>query len=423
MYRSRCVRFWVFFAALWVALSTSSSAQTLKKLNPFADVPKVHVTLEHPPQLSLEIERVAFATAEGECADDFVDALISDFVSNGVEVIDRAHLEALLAEHEFSLSGVVDRESALELGRILGPTTLIFVKIRRCTTEKQSQNNHRTTYTGRAVYEYISKTIGYVKGSIQIVDLATARIHSARTVDQTVQRQNTSSGGQPAHPSAYDTIDAALQQATGRVHRLFFPWVETEWFPYFDDKDCNLKLAYNLIRANDMSAAIEQSETNLQACQAFREKKPKLVARAYYNLGVVRCLADQFDEGIEALNESLQLRPNEITSSALATCRNNWKAAEQMATFDAEATAEAVELEKAAEEDPSEELAKLEKLRARDLITQDIYAKKVGAIISRSGPPGETPEDQLASLKKLLGIGLISEELYERKVSKILSDL
>ena len=70
----------------------TATAQLLKKINPFDSVPTVRVSLVHPPLLGdqiRQIEQVAFAQAEGECAPEFVDSLISDFVGSGVEVVDR----------------------------------------------------------------------------------------------------------------------------------------------------------------------------------------------------------------------------------------------------------------------------------------------------------------------------------------------
>lgn len=43
----------------------------------------------------------------------------------GFKVIDRGHLKALLAEHKFQTSGVVDEKTAAELGRIAGVNILI----------------------------------------------------------------------------------------------------------------------------------------------------------------------------------------------------------------------------------------------------------------------------------------------------------
>src|SRR5206468_6773091 len=57
---------------------------------------------EASPGLGLKISKIAFGPASGTCADQIVEALISDFVSQQVEVVDRQHLGAILAEHNLT---------------------------------------------------------------------------------------------------------------------------------------------------------------------------------------------------------------------------------------------------------------------------------------------------------------------------------
>lgn len=412
----------------------TAAAQILKKLNPFDSVPTVRVSLVHPPLLGdqiRQIEQVAFAQAEGECAPDLVDSLISDFVSSGVEVVDRQNLEAILDESEFSLSGLVNPKDAVQLGKILGPTALIFVTVRRCTTDQQRLTNHRTSrVSGKPIYQFISRTTAYLRGSVQVVDLSTARIHSARTFDETVKRENTSSTGEVAYPDRFQVKDSAIASAVREIHRLFFPWGEVKSLPFYDDKDCNLKLAYNLVLGGDLTGAIRQSEANIQACEIYRLKKPKLVARAYYNLGMSCCLADDFERGMEYLDQSLQLRPHDVTSTSLAECRRGQQAAREMKEFleGQHATTQSTGVTPAREGEQSEEpvedrLKKLAGIYESELITRDLYSKRIAAIISQAGAPGETDEERLRNLKQLFEDGLIPQELYERTVSEILGDI
>ena len=51
--------------------------------------PTISITVEHAPTLSLKFKKVAFAPATGTCSDELVNALVSDFVSNRIEVVDR----------------------------------------------------------------------------------------------------------------------------------------------------------------------------------------------------------------------------------------------------------------------------------------------------------------------------------------------
>lgn len=395
-------------ALMLILLASVAEAQFLKKLRNKIDdlgpAPEIEVTINHPPGLGLEVSRVAFGPEEGECAGDFVDALISDFTGSGVEVVNRRQMEALLAEHEFSLSGIVNREDAVELGEILGPTALVFVSVRRCTTEQQSERRNLGKYKdGGTAYEYISRTTGYFRASVQVVDLVTARIDRARTIGFTIPEQNKSRDSRPPFPSEYRVLDRVMRLAVTQIHNWFFPWTEHRTLKYFDNTDCNLELAYNLVRAGDYVAARDQSEENVRACEVYRQEKPKLFARALYNLGMGEFLLNHYDAALAAFDQSLRIEDLDPTPGAIADCRRAKEAA--------------LELEQESAE--------------RD---ETVVAASGGsAPEARSGEPrfatGGTPanvaeekslEEQLAELKALYDKDLISEEVYKAKQAELL---
>lgn len=392
--------------ALLLLSSSAADAQFLKKLRNSLDdlgpAPEVKVTINHPPNLGLEVSRVAFGPEEGECAGDFVDALISDFTQNGIEVVNRRQIEALLAEHEFSLSGLVNRDDAVELGKILGPAALVFVSVRRCAAEQQPLTDSSTNYmTGGKNYVYISRTTAYFRASLQVVDLATARIHRAKTVDKQATQSNRSSEGRPEFPSEFTVTDRALREAASEVHRWFFPWTEWRTLKFFDDTDCNLKLAYNLVQGGDFQGAREQSVENVRACEVYRSEKPKLTARALYNLGMTEFLLRNYDAALEAFDESLRIDDLDPTPQAIADCRR------------------AKESELALE-------AELEELGDDATVTAaPPGAAEPTRTATRSQEPDDdkTLEERLEELTTLREKGLISEEVYEKKQAELLEDL
>src|SRR5438046_9465871 len=102
-------------ALVLVLLATVSAAQAqfFDKLSN----PTTSVTLKHPPGLGLKIGKIAFGPASGTCADQIVEALISDFVSQQMEGVDRQHLCAILAEHNLTTTGYVEQSTAPAPGR------------------------------------------------------------------------------------------------------------------------------------------------------------------------------------------------------------------------------------------------------------------------------------------------------------------
>ena len=398
--RSLCV------LALTLLTSSAAHAQLLKKLRGSLDdlgpAPDVQVSLQHPPQLGLEVSRIAFGPEEGECAPDFVDALISDFTENGVEVVNRRQIEALLKEHDFSLSGLVDREDAVELGKILGAAALVFVSVRRCATDQQPLTETKPNYaTGGKTYVHISRTTAFFRASVQVVDLATARIHRARTVEKQVSAENRSTEGRPEFPSEFTMSDQALREAASDVHRWFFPWTEIRTLKFFDDTDCNLKLAYNLVRGGDFPGAREQSADNVRTCESLHAEKPKLPARALYNLGMAEFLLGNYDAAISAFDQSLRHHQLEHTPQAIADCR---RAKESALALEAELR-EAESRVIAADGDASE----------------GIPAR---AAAKSSPPAGEkSVEERLEELQALHEKGLITDEAYQKKQAELLDNL
>src|SRR2546426_102881 len=227
--------------ALTVVLSaavTTAQAQFFDKLSN----PTTQVTLHHPPGLGLKINKIAFGPASGTCADQIVEAVVSDFVSQQMEVVDRQHLGALLAEHNLTSSGYVDQTSAAAIGKILGPSALVFVRTQRCVTQQDRLYDTEARYDPRTksnynVRVYYARTRSFVNASIQTVDLATGRIFAARALAYSPEQRNKSEEGYPEAPSEFDVLDIAIKAAVTDIHRMFLPWSEQTKLVFYDDKD------------------------------------------------------------------------------------------------------------------------------------------------------------------------------------------
>ena len=333
----------MFIMLALLGLAPMAHAQFLDHLTN----PTVSVRLNHPPGLGLKIDKVAFGPATGTCADQIVEALIGDFVSNHVEVIDRQNLATILAEHQFTLSGYVDQGSAAAIGKILGPSALVFVKTQRCATQKDTLTDTETRYNAQTktnynVRVYISRTRAFLKASIQTVDLATGRIFSARSLDYSPEQRTQSYDGYPDAPAEFDVLDSAIRSAVTDVHRMFLPWSEKTELVYYNDKDCGLKDAFDLLKNGDVGGATQLSEKNLQNCKSDPKIKDKVLGHAYYNVAMGHLIRDDHDKALESFREAARLRPGDIVAKAMGDCQKakDMKLAmqqiEEKAAFDGE---------------------------------------------------------------------------------------
>ena len=334
----------IIFLFIFFVFTTTAKSQFFDALSN----PQVSVKIDHPPGLGLMINKIAFNTATGNCADQIIDALISDFVSNNVEVIDRGNLTTILAEHNFNFTGYVDKTTAVEIGKIIGPSALVTVKVLRCETKTQSdlyKIETRNDYVNKVSYNVrvnIARTSVFLKVSLQTTDLATGRIFAARVLDYAPVRENHSEQGIPEAPSEFDVQEAAFQSLVGETHRLFFPWSHETLLYYFDDKDGGLKQAYGALKAGDKDLAFNLSLQNLETCKKTNGIKPKILAHAYYNLGMSYMIKGEYDKAIENFNESQKLRPGTIVTEAIAKCNYSKNEAIELQKVDDKAIIEAV---------------------------------------------------------------------------------
>lgn len=344
--------------------------------------PQIRIAIEHPPALQLDLDRV-LVRSEGKCSNEFAHYVTERFVAEGVEVVDRQHLDEIFEEQNFGLSGEVDRGTMVEAGRLAGATTLVSITSFGCSTETQ-----RTT-DGTS---YISRRLGAFRASVQVIDITTGRKFTARSIDKSVAEQNSSAEGSPPFPSVDKVVARVLRQAAFEVHKWFFPWTETRYLYFFDDKECGLKEAFSRLKIGDIDGAARISESNLEECEKDPKAKPKRKAQARYNLGMVRFIQGKHEEALKLLTDAYAEYPKQLVADSIRDCKR--------------AQALAVEMQAFAESMEEQETE---------------IANGVG---SESMPsPESSLEDRLRTLQGLFDKGLLTEADYNTKKEEILESL
>jgi len=351
---------------VFISISYKGNAQFFDELSN----PEIIITLTHPPMLGIKINKIAFGPASGDCADQIIDASISDFVSNGIEVIDRQNLQSILAEHNFTLSGYVNKASATAIGQILGPSALIFIKVQRCSTEQDKLYSKESKYDPKTkqsfpVIAYFSRTRTAIKLSIQAVDLTTGRIFAAQTFDSTPELKNKSYDGYPEFPSDFEVQELAFGEIAGDIHRMFLSWDEKTTLYFYDDKAFNLQQAYYALKNGNIDLAYKLSQENLENCKNTPKVKDKILGHAYYNMGMCCMLQNEHDKALELFTEAEKYRPGDIVTKAINKCQkskqllSSMQEVEDRANFDAE-------------QSQAEEAQKIQEAQANTLTNEDI---------------------------------------------------
>lgn len=299
--------------------------------------PTVPVAIHHPPGsgISLQGKKVAFGQIAGECAQQFSDLLVPAFQANHVEVVNRQQLDALLTEHRFQVGGSVDRTTAVALGKILGPSVMIFVTVSRCSVEHKLLSEQQ--FVGPPVN--VSRTEAHFLASLHTVDLATGSELAVQSIESNPRRENRAAQGVAEYPGDVEVQDSAVQDAAIRTQRLFFSWTENRPVAFMNGKECNLRAAYDMLRAGDNEGALKLSQQNVETCKT----DPKLnhQSDAWYNLGVAYFVASDYENALQAMNQANQLHSDRTILQAIAEIRQQMADASKSAQIAANQSAAA----------------------------------------------------------------------------------
>lgn len=360
--------------------------------------PTVPVTLEHAPSLPLQVRTLAFGLPSGPCADAVNDRVISSFHASGMTIVDRYHLDTALDELDLQVSGLVNPNSAVQVGEMLGADALVFLKVRRCDTDHRKTIHTCTNYRTKRSYSCPKyHTEVEIDGNLRVIDLRSGRILASKTFGGSAS----ASDGQN-YPDAGDLLIDAEAMATKSIHRMFLPWTEQKNLVFFNDKACNLKAAAQLLRAGDKHGALALSLENLKFCRSARDVKPKNLMHAHYNVGMAHFALGDHEEAIRYFNQALRLGGGNIVTSSIGECKRARQLAQRMAQYEEDSEALRAELAEApsaiADAPPSASrssqaretsadsiegrLLRLDSLKAKGLVTADEYQEKRAEILS-----------------------------------------
>jgi tetratricopeptide (TPR) repeat protein len=363
--------------------------------------PKVEVTLVHPPGLGLKVERLAFAPSRDLNSRELADALTADLVqSRQVEVVDRAHLDAVLKEQELGASGYVEPATIAKLGKLLGPSVLVIVNVNRSDVSRNQSSKEERSTDYKTKQEVVklkrtSTTSLDFSATVQVVDLSTGRVFGAQRLEDAPSLSNTSYEGFPAYPRDSDVRRLAFETAKVKVLRMLLAWSEARKLTFFDDEVFGMAKAHERLKAGDLRGALNLALDGLELSKRDKGQKPKYYPRAHYNVGIIRFIQGQYEEALPYLRTALDMQADaSIFQTALKECQ------------------EAIALQEA--------LRRSER-RAEPAPTRPEPRPTAAPTASASGKA--SPEERLQKLQELYKKGLLDKKEYEAKKAEILKDL
>jgi tetratricopeptide (TPR) repeat protein len=184
----------------------------------------------------------------------------------------------------------------------------------------------------------VARSEAHFLASVHTVDLASGRELAVRSIESNPRKENRSTTGIPEYPGEVEVQDQAVREAVAKTEHLYFPWMESRQVPFMNSKECNLKTAYDLLRAGDTEGALKLSQENVEACKS--DPKVNHQADAWYNLGITYYLADDYDHALSAMTEANKLHSDRTILDAITGIRQEKASTETMARAEAQQAAE-----------------------------------------------------------------------------------
>jgi len=271
---------------------------------------RVQVNLKHPPTLgnSLAAARVIVGPVVGECSLKFSEMLVVDMAAHGVLVMGPEELAAVAAEHNIQVTSPIDAAASAQLAGAIGPAALISIAVTRCEARPIPP-----FLSGGLPATHVSRTEGHFEATVRFTDMTNGQEIASQNIHDDVHKDNESQTGVTESPGAQEVRELAVGKALQDAQHIYMPWIEHREIALADDKDCDLKQTFDLVKAGDYEGAARVARSNAQACQSK-------AAAAWYNLGVAEMLSSRYEDALTAFDQSLKLRNNRSVAELKSDC-------------------------------------------------------------------------------------------------------
>ncbi len=252
-----------------------------------------------------------------DIADDITSAL---FDSGTFEVLDRQNLKSIMSEHKLSLSGIIDENTASELGKIVGAAVLVFGRIQGDKyDEKTSKADAWQDKKGGWHQTHYRVGTYDMSVSLKVIDIKTAKILAVRSLSASYVSKNSADNKWPEDIDKDALYTKCLKNITGQFMRIVAPY------------DVQIKASF---QTDKLLPEVNQAITQLkigewdEGMKLFKEAtqktglEPKVQAKAFYDLGLAQMYGGEYDSSIVNFKQAMKFMPNKkIYQSAIKTAK------------------------------------------------------------------------------------------------------
>jgi len=242
-------------------------------------------------------------------------------------VLDRANFNQMLNEYHITMSGLVNQDSAVQLGNLLGPSAMIFIRV---GDYHYSESASHHTEDVLKIVKWVPKKVGtkevytrdgkgLVTVSFTITDLRTGRILISPSITQAATTRTSVDNLPPAPEIDGESL---LTQARGLVTRAFIEMitphsVDVELILLSDSDIPELSRGIDYAKNGSWNYALSNFKDAVTKRQGSEN-----IDKAYFDLGVAYEYSNDFKNALEMLNKAYSFKPDDTYAAEISNCKS-----------------------------------------------------------------------------------------------------
>ena len=262
-------------------------------------------------------------------AKDIADEITTSLFGSGrYEVLDRQNLRSIMTEHKLSLSGMIDENTATELGKIIGAAALVFGRIQTDNyDEETSKADPWVDKKGKRHQTHYRKGTYNLSVNLKIVDILTAKILAVKSLSASYTISKSADNGWPTDIDTGLLYTKCIIKITNDFMHLVAPYdIQVKAKFQTDKKLPEVDQAINQLKIGEWAEAIGLfiSATEKTGIDA------KIKAKAYYDLGLAQMYAGDFNDAIVNFKEAFKLKNSKLYMNAINEAKSEKSKAEKL---------------------------------------------------------------------------------------------
>lgn len=220
------------------------------------------------------------------------------------KVIDRKHLDEVMAELKLSTSDLVDSSSRKKLGKLMTGSILIMGDILDYTYREKSTKKTQecTKMVNNKLYKYkctryYRKGTAIVRAAFDVIDIETGETLRSKTLESKQNKSTQATDKRAPKIDRNSLLDTCMQKIASKLMRSIAPWREVVTANFKKNGDLPMmEVGISYAQAGLWDDALEQFEAAVEVADTNPEISPKVAAQAHWNLGLAYEYTGQFED-------------------------------------------------------------------------------------------------------------------------------